>query len=174
MILAPLNKAYIKRTLRMLYGFTQSTPKAQFLDPAWDRSVDIFPGMVMMRTGGDLVSLIDGTGYPMGLAALYVGGDTIDEVLDQGVNAMTVWVLGPDSEFEVLAPAFDDSLTWTDPTNGTGTLVHAWATGAGRGRLVPAGATKSGHTVTTRPVARLLKVASTKKIVVGGLVGTTA
>lgn len=173
MLRVPLASAYLKRTIRPLYSYTQATPKPQFLDPAWDRSVSIWPGMCLMRKGGDLVSLVDGTGVPMGLSALYVGGDGIDEVLDSGVNALTVWVLGSDAEFEVLSPAFDDTLSWTDPTDGTGTLVHAWATGAGRGKLAFAGATKSGHTLTTRPVARLLKVNSTKKITVGGLMGTT-
>jgi hypothetical protein len=174
MLQVPLNKAYIKRTIRPLYGPTQSTPKSAFLDPAWDRSVDIYPGMVMMRKGGDLVTLADGTGYPMGLSALYIGGDGLDEVADAGVNATAVWVLGPDAEFEVLAPAFDDGLTWTDPTDGTSALVHYWATGDDRGKLAPAGASKAAHTLSSRPVGRLLKVASTKKIVVGGLVGTTA
>lgn len=170
MIYTSLANAHIKRTIRPNYAFTQSTPKAQFLDPAWDRSVDIYPGMCMMRKGGDLVGLIDGTGYPMGLAAMYVGGDGVDEVLNQGVNAMTVWVLGPDAEFEVLAPAFDDTATWTDPTDGTTLLVHAITTGAKRGKLCPAGAANAS----SRPVAKLVKVASTKKIIVGGLQGTTA
>lgn len=169
MLYTTINKAHIKRTIRPL-GFTQATPKALFLDPAWDRSVDIYPGMAMMRKGGDLVSLIDGTGYPMGLSALYVGGDGVDEVEAQGVNAMTVWVLGPDAEFEILAPAFDADATWTDPTDGTTLLVHAITTGTKRGQLCPAGAANAS----TRPVAKLLKVASASKIIVGGLQGTSA
>lgn len=170
MLHVPLSKAYIKRTIRPLYGWTQTTPTHVFLDPAWDRSVNIYPGMCMMRTSGDNVTLIDATGYPMGLAALYVGGDGIDEPLDSGINAFSVWTLGPDAEFEVLAPAFDQSLTWTDPGDGTKTLVHAYESGANRGRLCPVGT--SGDT--TRPVARLLKVNDANKITIGGLVGTTA
>lgn len=174
MLHVPLASAYIKRTIRPLYGWTQATPKAVYLDPAWDRSVDIYPGMALMRAGGDLVTLLDATGYPAGLAAEYVGGDGIDEVAERPINVTAIWVLGPDAEFEILAPAFDEDATWTDPTDGTGLLVHAWTSGTDRGKLAPAGATKGGHTLSSRPVARLIKVVSDQKIVVGGLLGTTA
>lgn len=174
MLQVPLSKAHIKRTIRPLYAHTQATPKAVFLDPEYDRPVPVWPGMAFQRAGGDLVTLIDGTGYPAGLIAEFIGGDGIDEVDFRGINATAIWVLGPDSEFEVLAPAFDAEATWTDPVDGTGLLVHAWASGDDRGKLAPEGATKGGHTLTTRPVARLIKVVSDSKIVVGGLVGTTA
>lgn len=171
MLRVPLSKSYLQRTIRPLYGWTQATPKACFLSTSHDPdAVPVWPGYCMMRAGGDTVNVIDGTGNPYGLSALYVGGDGIDEVAEQGINAFSVWVLGPDAEFEILAPAFDDAATWTDPTNGTSLLVHA-ATGATtstRGQLVPAGATDAS----TRPVARLLKVVSDEKIVIGGLVGT--
>lgn len=165
MLRVPLDKAHLKRTLRILYGWTQTTPKAMLLDPAWNRSVPIWPGMCMMKTQGDLVTLVNATGTPYGLAGLYVGGDTIDEVLDQGVNAYAVWVLGPDSEFEVLAPAFDDALSWVDPGDGTYVRVHAQTAGANRGKLVPAGTAGAS----TRPIARLLKVDGPSKIIIGGL-----
>jgi hypothetical protein len=113
MLRTSMAKAYIKRTIRPLYGWTQMTPKSVFLDPAWDRSVPIWPGMVFMRTSGENVSLINGTGVPYGLGALYVGGDGIDEPLDSGINAFAVWVLGPDAEVEILAPAFDTAAAWT-------------------------------------------------------------
>lgn len=157
--------AHIKRTLRPTYAWTQSTPKSVFLDPAWDRSVDIYPGMVLMRTEGEVVTLVDGVGSPYGLAGDYVGGDGFDPLLDVGLNATSVWVLGNDSEFEVLAPAFDDTLAWTDPGDGTELLVHAQTTGASRGKLVPAGTAGAS----TLPVARLLKVNSPSKITIGGL-----
>lgn len=157
--------AHIKRTFRPTYAFTQATPKSVFLDPAWDRSVDIYPGMVLMRTSGEQVSLINGTGVPYGFAADYVGGDGFDPLLDVGLNATAVWVMGTDAEAEVLAPAFDDSLTWTDPGNGTEVLVHAQTTGANRGKLVPAGTAGAS----AQPVARLLKVNGPNKITVGGL-----
>lgn len=165
MLRTRMDLAHIKRTIRPLYGWTQATPKSCFLDPAWDRSVNIWPGMAMMKTAGDNYSLLNGTGVPAGLCALFIGGDGIDEVLDAGVNALSVWVLGPDAEFEILAPAFDSALTWIDPGNGTELLVHASTTGANRGKLVPAGATNAS----AQPVARLIKVNSASKITVGGL-----
>ena len=168
MLRTTLAKAYIKRTIRPLYGWTQATPKSCYLDPAWDRSVPIFPGMAMMRTTGENYTLINATGTPSGLAGLYVGGDGIDEVLEQGVNAFAVWVLGDDAEFEILAPAFDTALAWTDPGNGTALLIHAQTAGTTRGKLVPAGT--AGASV--NPVARLVKVNSATKITIGGLQGT--
>lgn len=165
MLRTRLAKAYIKRTFRPLYGWTQMTPKSVFLDPNWDRSVDIFPGMVVARTSGENVTLI-GTGMvPYGFAALYVGGDGIDEPLEAGINTFAAWVLAADAEAEILAPAFDDTLTWTDPGDGTELLVHASTTGANRGKLVPAGTAGAS----TAPVARLLKVNSATKITIGGL-----
>jgi hypothetical protein len=165
MLRTRLAKAHIKRTFRPLYGWTQMTPKSVFLDPAWDRSVDVFPGMVMMRTAGEQVSVVNATGVPYGLSALYVGGDGIDEPLEAGINAFAVWVFAPDAEAEVLAPAFDDTATWTDPGDGTEVLVHAQTAGANRGKLVPAGTAGAS----TAPIARLLKVNSATKITIGGL-----
>lgn len=169
MIRTTLANAYIKRPIRPLYSWTQATPKSTYLDPAWDRSIAIYPGMVAMRNGADQVTLADGTGYPAGLFANFIGGYSIDELLDAGVNACGIWVMNGDAEFEVDAPAFDNSVTWTDPTDGTEVLVYHWATGVGRGKLVPAGATKASHTIATVPVARLLKVNSTNTITIGGL-----
>ena len=167
MLRTTLNKAHIKRTIRPNYGWTQSTPKSGFLDPAWDRSVQIFPGMALSRTSGENYTLIGSGDAPSGLSGLYIGGDGIDEVADSGVNALAVWVLGPDAEFEILAPAFDSSLTWTDGGDAD-LLVHASTAGANRGKLVPAGATNAS----TRPVARLVKVVSDSKIIIAGLRGT--
>ena len=157
--------SYIKRTIRPLYGWTQSTPASCFLDPAWDRSVNIWPGMVFMRTSGENVTLLNATGVPYGLGALYVGGDGIDEPLDAGINAFAVWKLAPDAEFEVLAPAFDTTATWTDPGDGTELLIYGQTAGANRGKLVPAGTAGAS----AQPVARLLKVNSATKITIGGL-----
>lgn len=157
--------SYIKRTIRPLYGWTQSTPASCFLDPAWDRSVNIWPGMVFMRTSGENVTLLNATGVPYGLGALYVGGDGIDEPLDAGINTFAVWKLAPDAEFEILAPAFDTTATWTDPGDGTELLIYGQTAGANRGKLVPAGTAGAS----AQPVARLLKVNSATKITIGGL-----
>jgi hypothetical protein len=121
--------------------------------------------MVMTKGVGENVTLPSSTGHiPYGFAALYVGGDGIDEPLDVGINAFAVWVLGPDAQFEILAPAFDTSLTYTD-TAGAETLLYAGTTGANKGKLVVTGTSGA----TTAPVARLLKVNSATKITIGGL-----
>lgn len=173
MLRTTLQKAYIKRTIRPLYGWTQATPKSCFLDPAWDRSSPIFPGFAMMKTAGENYTLLNGTGVPAGLCGLYIGGDGIDEVLDQGINALAVWVLSDDAEFEVLSPAFDPHLTWTDPGDGTEALVYArtqsdspTVDGGLRGQLVPVG---TAH-ASAKPVARLIKVNSATKLTIGGLI----
>lgn len=165
MLRVPINKPYLKRTFRPLYGWTQMTPKSMYLDPAWDRSVAIFPGMVMMRTSGENVSLANGTGAPYGFSALYVGGDGIDEVAEAGLNVTAVWVMADDAEAEILAPAFDDTLSWTEPGTGVDVLVHYSTAGANRGKLVPAGAANASAS----PVARLAKINSATKITIEGL-----
>ena len=199
MIRTYLSNDYVKRTIRPLYAWTQATPKPCFLDPAWTRAVPIWPGMGFIRTGGDLVTLAGANSTQMGgktmtgaahtgnagsdvtantvpvygLGALYVGGDGIDELLYAGINAFACWVLGPDSEFEILAPAFDATQTWTDPADGSGSALVAVSTAtANQGMLVPM--TAGGTTGTTAPVARLLKVNSATKITIGGLPAFTA
>ena len=167
MLRTTLAKSYIKRTIRPLYGWTQATPKSQFLDPAWNGAVPIYPGMAMMKTVGDAVSVLDGTGIPYGLSAFYEGGDGIFEISEQGVNACAVWVLGPDAEFEILSPAFDPALAWAEPVNGTLAEVHAYTTGVMRGVLCLAGTAGAS----SLPVAKLIKVVSATKIVIGGLTG---
>jgi hypothetical protein len=159
-----LDKPYLKRPFRPLYGFTQMTPKAMLLDPAWDRSVNIWPGMVAMKTTGDNVTLLNGTGVPYGFFGEYVGGDGIDEPLLRGINTMAVWVMDDDGEAEVLAPSFDTTLTWTDPGNGTLLLAYAYTTGANRGKLCLSGSSGAS----AKPVGRVLKIA-TNKLVIGGL-----
>lgn len=172
MLYVPLKNPHLKRTIRPLYGWTQSTPKSCWLDPAWDRSVKIWPGMVMMNTSGENYSLINATGQPAGLCALYIGGDGIDEVEGTGMNTLAVWSLADDAEFEVLAPAFNGGVAFTDPGDGTKPLLHAVVAGANRGKLAPAGTGAVGAELSGRPVARLLKVVSAKKIIIGGLQGT--
>jgi len=164
MLRTTITKSYLQRTVRPLYP---GRPKAMLLDSAWDRSVLIWPGMVAMKTTGDNVTLINGTGHPYGLFGEYIGGDGIDEPALRGVNALGVWTMGLNDEMEVLAPAFDTALTWTDPGNGTFLLAHGMTTGATRGKLVPAGTANAS----TRPIARVLKVSATK-LTLGGLAGT--
>lgn len=164
MLRVPLAKSYITRPLKPLYGWTQTTPKGLMLDPAWDRSVDIWPGMVAMKTTGDLVTLVNATGVPYGLFGNYIGGDGVDELLDVNLNACAVWVLEADAEFIVQAPSFDDTLSWVDPGNGTFALVSAYVSGTNRGKLCPTGTLHS-----SRAIAKLLRVDSPTQIVIGGL-----
>lgn len=185
MIRTYLSNDYVKRTIRPLYSWTQATPKPCFLDPAWTRAIPVWPGFGFVRTGGDLVTVAGATSSQMGgktmtavptasagtlpvygLGALYVGGDGIDELLYAGINAFAVWVLGPDSEFEILAPAFDATQSWTDPADGSGAaLVGVSLSGSNQGMLIP----WSSSTSVSAPVARLLKVNSSTKLTIGGL-----
>lgn len=165
MLRVPLNKAHLQRTFGVLYGWTQMTPKSMFLDAEWDRSVPIFPGMVAMKTVGEQVTLADDTGDGVGFFGLYIGGDGIDELEEVGINAVAVWVLGPDAEAYVEAPAFDADLAWAENTDGTATLVHYYTSGENRGKLCLAGTAGAS----TNPIARLVKVDGPARITIGGL-----
>lgn len=180
MIRTYLSNDYVKRTIRPLFAWTQATPKPCFLDPGWTRAIPLWPGMGYVRTGGDLVAPAGATTAQMGgktmgtaasqpvygLGALYVGGDGIDELLYAGINAFAVWVLSPDAEFEILAPAFDATQTWTDPADGSGTaLVGVSLSGSNQGMLMPWSSSAS----ISAPMARLLKVNSSTKLTIGGL-----
>lgn len=172
MIKVPLSLAYIKRTLRPLYANTQATPKAVFLDPAWDNSVDIYPGMALKKGTGNLVTVVSAAGDKVyGLANFYEAPTFgIREITDQGINATSVWVLGPDAEFVVTSTtttnqgAFNTAQTWTD-----GVLVVAHYDGANRGKLAPVGGTGN---LTTQAFARVISVDSATQLTIGGLQGT--
>lgn len=177
MLRTTLDKAYLKRTIRPLYGWSQATPVHTYLDPNWDRSVNIWPGMAMKfstsgshAADGEQVTLVAASGdFCYGLSALYIGGDGIDEVADQGVNSMALWVMGPDAQFEVLAPAFDTALSWTTASGPV--LISAYTSAAGtslQGKLAIAGTSNT----LTAPLARLIRVESTSKLLIGGLQGT--
>lgn len=170
MLRTTLDKAYIKRTIRPNYGWTQATPKSCFLstEAADTVAVDIYPGFVMvLETGGDgeTYKLIDhADDRPAGLAGLYAGGDGIDEVADSGVGAFAVWVLGPDAEFELYSPAFTDDVAGASP----GTLLYGVTDGAHQGKVCLTGTANAGN----NPVAKLISVVSPTHIIVGGLQGT--
>lgn len=159
------NNMHIKRTIRPLYGSTQATPASTFLDPAHDHSNPKWPGFAVVKGEGELVGYPTAAGdLPYGLAALYVGGDGVNEVLETGVNVFAVWKLAADAEFEVLAPAFDEEEAWVD-----GELVYAATDAPNAGRLVP----DAYATHTTAPIARVLKVVSSTKLIIGGLQART-
>lgn len=220
-----LNQVFIQRTLRPTYALTQATPKSGFLDPNWNRSVPIWPGMALMKTTGvsypenaqsfatgDIVSPVtmSQTGFPTGaeaaytllnntanaaiagFCAQYIGGDGIDELITSGSNALAVWVLSPDAEIEVDAPAFDAvTCDWAsaDPGNGVDVFVYARTatlsspvglnglggiTTAGlQGQLIVKnstdGTTPGSGTLSAYPVGRLISVNSATTITIGGL-----
>jgi hypothetical protein len=174
MLRTTLAKAFIKRTIRPLYGWEQATPVDCILDAAWAKTVDIYPGMALMRKAtstsgaGEVVTLIDNVGVVFGLSGLYIAPVYgIDEVADSGVSSLPVWVLGPDAEFEILDPAFDSTVPWTFPVDGTDLLVFAYTAAAGvkQGKLAPAGAAN----ITAKPVARAVSRPDTNRLIIRGL-----
>lgn len=128
-----LSNKYQKRLIRPLYAQTQATPYAASLHPALrntDGSVrtpvngdsnplaysantftlqgGLVPGTVVVKGPGETILPANGANaesVPFGLLANFVGG-TLDDLKDE--NLVGVW-RGPDSVFELLAPAFDDT-----------------------------------------------------------------
>jgi len=168
MLRVPLSKVNQQRTLRPLYAQHQATPHGGYLDPDWDRSVDIYPGMVMARKTREIFTLFTGTDpdeRPYGLSALFVAPDLgIDETQLSGLNVFTVWRGGPDAMFEVLAPAFATSATWSNPTDGSRVTLVVTTSGHtdGPGKLAPQG---EANTV-DYPVGTLIEFVSSSKIIV--------
>jgi len=183
-----ISNKYQKRTRRPLYAATQATPYAAYLDPSLrnadgsfrkplstdatgggfplTRSADAFtlkgslvPGQVVVKGVGEGVVVANGAANanprPFGLLANFVGGE-LDDLGDE--DFVGVW-RGPDSVFEILAPAFDDTglaSAYSSATAGNPVKLYAQADG----RL---GATQpSGATV----VAELIERPSASRIVV--------
>lgn len=174
MLRTTLAKAYIKRTIRPLYGWTQATPKSSFLKAsspvAGTASALVYPGFALVQTADDEYDVPTATTDKIvGLCGLYIGGDGINEPADSGINAIAVWVLGSDAEFEILAPAFDSAVT-----PHVGDSVYAYATSAATGKqwgqLVTGTSAPTG--ATTQIVAKVVKVNSSTKITIRGLIGT--
>lgn len=150
-----------KRTLRPLYANHQATPWTGFLDPAWNKSFDIYPGSVMYRVNKELFAPFTGAGnqVPFGLSAFFVAPVLgIDEVTNTATNLFTVWVGDGQALFEVLAPAFDTAAVggWTLATDGSRQMLTA----NNKGLLTPAGVNHANA------IAELIDVPSPDKIVV--------
>lgn len=158
-----------KRTIRPIYAQHQATTYGGFLDPNWNRSFDILPGMVMCRLKDEVFTpyttnngtpvLPSANAKPFGLAALFVAPSMgIDEVTATGTNLFTVWVGGEQAVFEILAPAFDTTAPWsaTQVTDGGIQLLTANATG----QLTPVGVNDANA------ICELVSVESTNKILV--------
>lgn len=160
-----------QRTIRELYAQHQSTPYGGFLDASYDRSVDILPGMVVTRLNGENMTLFGlGTNAAkhrvFGLSAMFVAPKLgIDEVRPTGTNNFTAWVGDNQSVFEILAPAFDTSASWVNPTDGSKTALRVTLAGhpQGPGKLTTAA---SGANVSTEVAATLIQVVGSNKIIV--------
>lgn len=179
-----LSNQFQKRLIRPLYAHTQATPYAATLHPSLRntdgsfraplaadtlpiaRSADAFllqgglvPGTVVLKGEGETAVVANGANsalQPFGLLANFVGG-TLDDLGDE--NQIGVW-RGPDSVFELLKPAFDD----------TG-LAAAYAA-AGPGGVVKLYAGTNGLLTATSPggsaivVAHLIERTNASKIVI--------
>lgn len=171
MLRVTLDNVGQKRTIRPLYAQHQATPWGCLLDPNWDRSADIYPGMVMTRISGETSTLF-GTGDDAathevwGLAGLFVAPQLgIDEVRPTGTDNFAVWVGDEQSVFEILSPAFDTSATWENSEDGSKTPLRVTLAGheEGPGKLTTAVA---GDNVSSKVAAHLIKVVGTSKIIV--------
>ena len=159
MFMVPISNPHLKRTIRPLYAQHQATTWAGFLDPDRDTDVEILPGTVMARKGKEIFTPYTGAAgqVPFGLSAFFVSTTLgVDEVTDSGSNTFTCWVGDGTALFEILAPAFDVDATWTEPMDGSVTLL----TGNDEGRLTPDGATPANA------IAELIEVVSPSKITV--------
>ena len=157
----PLSNPALKRTIRPIYAQHQATTYGGFLDPNWNRSFDILPGMVMARLTNEVFTPYTGTGNqkPFGLSALFVAPQLgVDEVTATGTNLFTVWVGGEQAVFEILAPAFDPTANWTSSNVTDGGFQLLTATN--QGLLTPTGANNGNA------IAELISVESTTKILI--------
>lgn len=159
----------LERTCKPLYEQHQATAHAVQLDPDWDKTTaDIYPGMVAMKMAGEVVTLSDGgaTTAAWGLFAHFIApGISMDESENDGM--ISVWRGGPDAVFQVLAPAFDVTKTWTEADDGTVISIVAGSGVNNRGKLCPAGAdATAGYEVDASAdvVGRLVKVVSDSEI----------
>jgi hypothetical protein len=125
----------VKRTIRPRYRDV-ATSVACTLDPKWQNDAsnvgfNIFPGMVMTRTQGDLVRPLTTAGQQVyGLAGLFRApgyGEGFNEVRD-GSNSFAVWVGTPASEFEILMTpggySAYNSTSFVINNNGTSAGTH--------------------------------------------------
>lgn len=160
-----------QRTIRPLYADHQATSYSCVLDPSFDRSIDVLPGMVMAREEGDSVVPFGwganaASHEPMGLAGIFVAPKLgVDELKVAGSNGFAVWVGDEQAVFEVLAPAFAASATWAKPTKGQKVplRVTMGAHKDGVGKLTNEAA---GATVADKVVGQLIDVLGNNRIVV--------
>jgi hypothetical protein len=164
-----------QRTLAPKYAQTQATAYSGFLDPAWPRQYDIYPGSVMARTHDEVFTLFTGaTGQePFGLSSLFVAPQLgMDEVLATGGNEFTVWQIEPQGLFEVLAPAFDQTADWAALAIEHGGVKLLTGTTApvtlSNGFVQPPGVLTPTGANNQNAVASLVSVETTTKILISG------
>jgi hypothetical protein len=151
-----LPNATAHRTLSYLYEKHQGTQQNTFLDPA--EVGPIYSGMVMAKTGPDIVALCDGaTQVPHGLSCL--DWNTVMDDRDDVGNWTVLWG-GPDLLVFVDAPAFDTVQAYAVPTNGTRVPLYA-GTGGAKGKV-----TSASPGAAARPIGELMQVVSATRIMV--------
>lgn len=183
-----INLTAQKRLIRVVYGQTQATPYACYLDPSLRnangtiripqasdttpiaRSANAFtfegsltPGLVLLKSTGENVVIATGASaalQPFGLLGQWVGG-SFDNVGQ--VNEVSAW-RGPDAVVELLAPAWND----------TGVASAIAAAGPGTNVLLYAG-TNGQLTVTKAgseciPVASIIERPSSSRLLINLLV----
>jgi hypothetical protein len=175
MLRVTLSNPAQKRTLLPKYAQTQATAYSGFLDPAWPRTYDIYPGSVMARENDEVFTLFTGaTGQvPFGLSSLFVAPQLgIDEVLATGGNEFTVWTIEPQGEFEVLAPAFDQNANWATAATSHGGICLLTGTTASvtlsNGFVQPPGVLTPTGANNANSIAELISVETTSKILIRG------
>ena len=157
----------VHRTCTPLYEKYEATPYNTFLDPT--DTNNIYSGMVMQRSGPDTVVLASGgtanNAKPFGLSALD-RNPNIDDVTQVGVNSWAVWLGGSNAFFTITAPAFDTTVAYTVPTNGSRQFLYT-ASGT-NGNSIGQLTTYAGVAATlgTTPVAELIDVISPTQIVI--------
>jgi len=176
-----------KRLIRPAYAQTQGFPYAAYLDPslrnsdgtvriptssdttptyplarsanAFTYEGSIVPGTVMVKTTGENAAVASGANsalQPWGLLDQWVGG-TFDNVGQN--NEIGIW-MGPDSTYELLAPAWNDTgLATAIASAGAGQNVFLYA--GVDGRLVYVGSPGSQI-----PVARVIDRPSAARLLI--------
>ena len=172
-----------KRLIRVVYGQTQATPYACYLDPSLrnsttgaievpgkeatkpvKRSVAVYtlrnsivPGTVLVKTEGEYVTCHGGNKEerPFGLLGQWVGG-TFDNL--KGTNAVSAW-LGFDATIDLIKPAFN---TENAASEGISTVLTSAATALEKaeelkGRAVAVPATNSLLEVVSEETAKTNK-----------------
>lgn len=188
-----LSNALQKRLIRPLYAHTQATPWAATLDAslrnadgsfraplstdtlpvarsanAYTLQGGLVPGTVMVKAAGEAFVVATGAATnerPAGLLANFVGG-TLDDLKDE--NQIGVWY-GPGSQWELLAPAFNDTglaAAYAAATPGNPVLLYAGADG----RLAQATALVGGNATNKVAVAELVERSGPGKIAIKLLV----